>query len=202
MGQDRRTVVVPLLISAVLVAAIPWPLGAESCAPPLDPTGAAVNLVISEIDPGSHIEIYNPTGAAINLSTSSYQLCSPFVYAALATLGPGTVPAGGYYLLPWPSGFTDVDSGGEVILFADGNFGDSTKIVDFVCWGVNPHDSRKGQAESVGKWTGACADALEQGAIHRLRGTDGTSAASYDVLSAPSPMTCWSGLIFRDGFEE
>ena len=67
------------------------------------------------------------------------------------------MPAGVFARFAWPATFTDTDAGGELQLYADPNFGDSTKIVDFVCWGTNPHGSRKSQAEMVGKWTGACA---------------------------------------------
>jgi cysteine-rich repeat protein len=149
------------------------------------------DLVMSEIDPGDYIELWNTTGADIALSTASHQLCSPFAYRALSVLAPGvTVPAGGYATVPWPANFTDVDAGGEVILYANGSFGTSTAILDFVCWGTNPHGTRISQAQSVGKWSGACASALVAGALHRLVMTTGTTAASYDVTSAPSPANC------------
>jgi hypothetical protein len=119
-----------------------------------------------------------------------YQFCSPFIYSALSNAPGVTVPAGGYATVPWPGAFTDVDAGGEVILYKDGNFGSGASIMDFVCWGTNPHGSRKPLAESVGKWSDACALAITGGSIHRLPNTDGTTAASYDVSSAPSPMNC------------
>ncbi|HEX6791456.1 MAG TPA: FlgD immunoglobulin-like domain containing protein, partial [Candidatus Krumholzibacteria bacterium] len=49
---------------------------------------------------------------------------------------------------------------------------------------------RKAQAESVGKWSGACCPALVNGAIHRITNTAGTTAASYSVTAGPSPMNC------------
>jgi hypothetical protein len=179
------------LVSVVLFLA---PVRAlAQCAPPLDPLDdgsgvfGAVGLppiVISEINPGDYIEFFNTTAGVVNMN--AYWLCSPFVYAQVA----GTVPAGGYATFPWPAIFTDTNAGGEIQLYKSGNFGNSVDILDFVCWGVNPHGSRVGQAIAVGKWSGGCAPALAGGAIHRKVGTKGTLAADYDVTSAPSPMNC------------
>ncbi len=150
-------------------------------------------LVISEIDPQDHIEVWNTTAEPIVLAESTAQFCSPFAYRALASLAPDTVvPPGGYATLPWPNTFTDMDAGGEVILYADNRFGNSQSIDDFVCWGVNPHSSRLGQATDVGKWVGACALASTGGSIQRRPFTVGTSAADYDTASAASPtMGCF-----------
>ena len=63
-------------------------------------------------------------------------------------------------------------------------------MVDFACWGVNPHSTRKALAESANKWSGACAAALTGGAIHRRISADGTTAADYDTSSSPSPLNC------------
>lgn len=155
-----------------------------------DGTGIAQPLVISEINPGDYIEVFNNSGEEINLATSTAQFCSPFEYQALKLLSTAKIPAGGFLKLNWPTGFQDLDSGGEVILYANGAFSTSSSIMDFVCWGTNPHDSRKSQAEGVGKWSGACAGAITGGAIHRLTSTAGTSASDYDVSSAPSGTTC------------
>ena len=58
-------------------------------------------LVLSEIIPGDYIELFNTTGAPIVLTNTTYQLCSPFTYASLASLGPAvTVPASGYATVP------------------------------------------------------------------------------------------------------
>lgn len=157
-----------------------------------DETGRQ-DLVISEIDPGAFIEVYNNSGAPIVLGTSTFQFCSPFSYAALSTLAPTTTIApGGYAALPWPAAFTDTEAGGEVILYANGSFAASTSVVDFVCWGTNPHSSRKATAEAGGKWDGgACAGALASGAsIKRLGSTTGTHAADYNTVGAPTPETC------------
>lgn len=166
----------------------------QTC-PPLNPandgTGIAIDLLISEINPGDFIELYNATGANITLAAVQHQFCSPFNYFALSSLAPGTVvPAGGYATVPWPGNFNDTDAGGEVILFKNNNFSNDASIVDFVCWGTNPHGSRKLQAENVGKWSGGCAAAITGGSIHRLIGTAGTTSASYNVTAAPSPLNC------------
>jgi hypothetical protein len=166
------------------------------CPPALNPTddglgGAPQDLVISEINPGEYIEVYNNTGAAITLAGTSYQFCSPFSYTSLSAIGAGiTVPSHGFALLGWPAGWSDTDAGGEVILYETGVFGDPGDVMDFVCWGVNPHGSRKATAELANKWTGACAPALTGGAIHRRVMTDGINAADYDTASAPSPSMC------------
>ena len=176
------------------------PADAGTCSPALvvldDGTGASgavglPSLVISEIDPGSFIELFNTTGADIALSGSSMQLCSPFSYAALSSLAGGvTVPAGGYAELPWPSTFSDVDAGGEVILYASGSFGADTAILDFVCWGTDPHGTRMSQAVAVGKWVGPCAAAIGAGdSLVRVTATTGTNAASYSTAT-PTPETC------------
>ena len=165
------------------------------CAQPLDAlddgSGAfgAVGLpaiVISEIKPGpgGYIELFNTTNGDFN--TTGYWFCSPFNYSQVSVL----VPAGSYLTVPWPVSFDDTTAGGEVQLFKSSAFNTSTEILDFVCWGVNPHFSRKGQAEAVGKWSGPCAPALTNGAIHRIIGTKGTIASEYDVTSPPSPMNC------------
>jgi hypothetical protein len=165
------------------------------CAGRLDPvddgTNLRVDLVISEIDPRHALELYNRTSAPVLLEKAPHWLVSPHRSASLAELGAGVViPANGYARLPWPAGFIDGDSGGEILLYGGRDFDDSQLIVDFVCWGTNPHASRKDQAEEVGKWSGDCAPALSRGAIHRRAFTAGTSAADYDPASPPSPQSC------------
>lgn len=164
------------------------------CPPRLDPiddgsSAARRALLISEIDPGDYIELYNDTDAAIDLAAGTYQLCSPFSYFALAGSGV-TVPARGFATIAWPAGFTDTDAGGEVILYTEPLFGNPGSIMDFVCWGTNPHSSRKLEAESGNKWMGPCAAAITGMAIHRLPMTDGLDAGDYDVTSPPSRANC------------
>lgn len=156
--------------------------------------GGPQTMVISEINPGQYIELYNNTGSPIALASTAFQLCSPFNYVPLATHAPTTiVPAGGYATITWPASFTDVDSGGEIILYADSQFTVAASIMDFVCWGTNPHGSRKALAETAEKWTGTApcvAGSLTLGALHRLPATDGIDAADYDATAAPSPANC------------
>jgi hypothetical protein len=170
-----------------------------SLVPTSDGSSAARRaLLLSEINPGDYIELYNSTASLIDLDTVSYQFCSPFNYCALATVGAGvTVPAGGYATVPWPTGancvanFPDTDLGGEVILYLNSIFSADDNIMDFVCWGTgHSGNSRKSQAEATGKWTGPCAPALVSGALHRKPATDGIDASDYDAISVPTPMNC------------
>ena len=178
----------------VLVTLLGAGFARAQCDPDLNPlddgSGAfgAVGLpavVISEINPGNYIELFNTTASDFN--TTGYWFCSPFTYTQV---GAVIVPAGGYATVVWPGAFIDTDAGGEIQLFKSGNFGASTDILDFVCWGTNPHGTRVAQANAVGKWSGVCAPVLANGAIHRVVGTKGTSSADYDVTSAPSPSNC------------
>lgn len=188
------------MLPTLAVLLLLTPLRSLAQCPELDPlddgSGAfgAIGLpalVISEINPGDYIEFFNTTLAPIAMSTSPYWLCSPFVYVSLPGAGAAVVvPAGGYATIPWPASFTDTDAGGEIQLYKTSNFGVSTDILDFVCWGVNPHGTRVAQAIAIGKWSGGCAPVLASGAIHRKIGVKGTTAADYDVASAPSPMNC------------
>lgn len=154
---------------------------------PSDGTAIPTPVVMSEVNPGAggYIELFNPTNAVVNMT--GWWFCSPFNYSPVGAIN---VPAGGYVTVAWPANFNDTDAGGEVQLYDSSSFGTSTDIIDFVCWGTNPHGSRKGQAESVGKWSGACCGVLVNGAIHRITNTTGTTAASYNVTAAPSPMNC------------
>jgi hypothetical protein len=151
-----------------------------------DGTAIPTPIVMSEINPGAggYVELFNTTGAPFNLN--GWWLCSPFSYAALPNVN---VPAGSYMTVPWPGGFFDTDASGEMMLYDSSNFANSNDIIDYVCWGAS-NAFRLGQAQAVGKWAGAHAPALVGGAIHRITGTPGTGAASYDVTLAPSPMNC------------
>jgi hypothetical protein len=181
----------PLLLIALFISADVRAQCAQPLAPLDDGSGASgaeglPAVVISEIKPGpgGYIELFNTTNGDFN--TTGYWFCSPFVYAQVSVL----VPAGSYKTVPWPASFDDTAAGGEIQLFRSSAFNTSIEILDFVCWGVNPHSSRKGQAEAVGKWSGPCPGVLTNGAIHRKIGTKGTTAADYDVSAAPSPMNC------------
>lgn len=162
-----------------------------------DGSGLANELVISEINPGDYIEIFNASDNDIVIDAEAYEVCSPFIYAALTDLIPGiVVQAKSYVVLPWPAGFSDTDAGGEILLYRRRPFMEPMNIMDFVCWGTNPHGSRKGMAEGVGKWTGDCAGAITSGSINRLASTTGVLATNYRD-AAPSPLDC----LFADSFE-
>lgn len=142
-------------------------------------------LVISEVNPGDYVELFNTTGSDIILP-SIFWLCSSFEYAQVA----GTVPAHGYLTVLWPANLTDaVDANGEMMLYRSASFGTNTDILDYVIWG-NPLANRKTQAVAIGKWSGANSPSMAAGAIHRKTGVKGTLATEYDNTSAPSPLNC------------
>jgi FlgD Ig-like domain len=142
-------------------------------------------LVISEVNPGDYIELFNTTGSDIVLP-NIYWLCSDLLYAQVA----GTVPAGGYATVAWPANFTRANNtSGEMMIYDNFDFLLDEDIMDYVIWG-SPTFNRKGQAIAVGKWVGENLTALTNGAVHRKIGVTGTSAADYDNTSAPSAMNC------------
>jgi hypothetical protein len=159
-----------------------------------DGSGLPAPLLISEVDPGDFIEVFNPGDEDLELEANNIWFCSPFQYVPAWFLGAEVIPARSYVVLDFPSIFEDVDAGGEIILYRDvlspQQFADGTLIADFVCWGVNPHFSRKELAESVGRWAGGCAPALSNGALHRIPGTTGVNATDYDTVSPNAPQEC------------
>lgn len=167
-----------------------------SLAPDDDGSGAARRaLVLSEVNPGDYIEVFNDTAAPIDLDSVAYQLVAGAAAVDVSVAGAGvTVPPAGFAELDWPAALTDpVDAGGEVHLALDGTAEpDGSDVMDFVCWGTPATTTGKDLAELGGKWDAAapCAGALTMGAIHRAVSTIGTSAGSYDVDDAPSPTTC------------
>jgi hypothetical protein len=159
-----------------------------------DGTGQSIGIVLSEISPGNFIELFNFSGADIDLASETFFLCSPFNYTALSVLSSGNsvIPAGGYLTVPWPANFTDLDGGGEIILYSTNSFGASSAVMDFVCWGTNPHSSRKALAETALKWVGTCATALSASSLTRIvaAGSNGTSKTDYDTVSPATPVNC------------
>jgi hypothetical protein len=106
--------------------------------------------------------------------------------------GNSLIPAGGYLTVPWPANFTDLDDRGEIILYSTNSFGTSSVVMDFVCWGANPHDSRKALAETALKWVGSYAAALSASSLTRsvAAGSNGTSKTDYDTVSPATPLSC------------
>lgn len=170
--------------------------GPPSCSATLAPTGDVPDLIISEIDPGSFIEVFNTTGADITITADQFQLCSRPAYTLLSTVGGGVVvPAGGFAELDWPGSFADTDGGGEIALYeAPGDFFAASNLLDFVCWGANPHSgdsSRLDVAQTGDRWSGDCAPAITGGgSLVRVAGNDGNLAAHYAVSATPTPETC------------
>ncbi len=163
-----------------------------STLPDLEPRNAD-DLQIREISLGNYIELFNPTDTAIDLGNKEYRLCVPFLYISLATTNSTTmVPAGGSAVIEWPydESVGDDPSGDEVILFADNDFENPDKIIDFVCWGSGRRSSRKTQAETGNKWSGPCAAEVTTGAIQRTPSTDGTAANAYETDAPPGRGNC------------
>jgi len=161
----------------------------------------ADHLVLSEVQPGlgGFIEFFNPTFADIVLEQSGYELCWPFNYTSFRDDDPGTlsttIPALGFATISWPVMFQNADSGdGELLLYrgvlSTGDFGNSEKIVDFVCWGTGTR-RRKTQAENGGSWGGDCLAPIGTGAtLQRIPMTSGDSAGDYDINSRATPQSC------------
>jgi CSLREA domain-containing protein len=183
------------IADGVAVASIgdrPRPL---ACSGRLDPaddgTGLLVDLVVSEVAPGQHIELYNPSASPMPLWQVAHRLMSPPFSVPVATLAPDAIaPARGYVTLPWPGTFPAPIRAHEIVLYRDADTANPQKIVNYACWGDRFPPERKDDAEQVGKWSGDCAEALSDGAIHRMRGTPGTGLASFDTVSGPSPRSC------------
>lgn len=154
-------------------------------------TGQA--LVITEVNPGDYIELYNNTAGALDLSASAIVVHSPPAGSlALSTTGI-TIPSGGFRTIAWPGAFTDTDAGGEILLYTDGaDFTMGNKIIDFVPWGAAPGTSRQALAEANDKWddTGNRPGVLTMSAIHRVTATAGVLVADYSVSTAASPINC------------
>ena len=168
------------------------------CAVPLDPIddgtdlppGGIPQVIISEIKPGEYIELYNTTDSDIDLTAIPWLFCAPFQYVPVAT--PASVPAGGFMRMDWPITLTNpTEPDGELILYKNSLFTSANSVLDFVCWGSPSPSRRLTEGADSGKWSGDCAQSIPPGgAIHRKVGTDGTSAASYNVTAPPSPMSC------------
>ena len=189
--------------AAVSDAAIP-DASTPICNAPLDPQpdGSTVAdpepaIVISEINPGNYIEVYNRSNAAVDLSMAPFDDDRWCAQPEYPNVTPAiTIPALSYAELDWDADLSNQanDSAGELALYANGGFGSSANVLDFVCWGptpVGPGGTRIDEAIGAGKWTGDCLPAIPtDGAINRLPSNTGISAADYTVLAPPNPQTC------------
>jgi hypothetical protein len=149
-------------------------------------------LIISEIVPGTGIEIFNPGTAAVPLADVWF--CSQYDYQeAVASNAQTEVPAGGYVVVDWPESYTlATPAGGEMLMMinADGVPTPETTQT-YVCWG-NHAGGRQGDTSSGANvlYMGNCAPAMTAGSLARKAGTDGLGAASYDATVAPSLADC------------
>ena len=195
-----------LNVICLSLALCPWGGAMAGNCPDLAPiigAGTVPDLLISAIDPGEWIEVYNPGNVAYDFSESDGDLCEPFLYARFDVISPGTVLQPGAYLrLPWPGNFTQSsEAGGQIIIYNFAGIHDQDDIADFVCWGTGD-GARKSQAEAVSKWIGPCTGAISPGqTIRRLVGTDGVTAASYDTNAPPEDCGAVIPLEYADGFE-
>lgn len=197
-----------MLCACILAAAAPWPDAKAGSCPDLQHIqggGTVPDLIISAIDPGEWIEVFNPNDTPYDFDQSDGDLCEPFVYQRFDAASPGTVLApGGYARLPWPGNFGASDeAGGEIMIYNFAGGHSQNDIADFVCWGSGNASTRKGEAEAVGKWIGDCAPAISAGqTIRRLVDTDGITAASYNSSAPPENCELGPALEYEDGFEE
>ncbi len=150
------------------------------------------NIVISEIDPGEFIEVYNASDATVQLGATGYAWCNNRSYPTFAGLTI-EIPAGGRRTIPWPGG-TGVEAGGDVSIYSQPVFnGGQLNILDYVCWGDPTLGgvTRRLDAEGVDKWVGDCAQTIPAGgSLQRLPNVDGTDAADYAALNPPAPENC------------
>ncbi|MFW5876857.1 MAG: hypothetical protein ACOCXM_08980 [Myxococcota bacterium] len=164
--------------------------GAVAC-PDLMPTGSPDFPIISEINPGNYIEVFNPTDSAFTFEAGD-QVCQFPAYTPMSSLTEeSSVAAGGYVILDWPTGWNEAD--GEAALYTDitvqTDFGDSTKMRDYVCWGAHS-GGRETEAGDAGLWSGDCvANPGDGESLHRIAETDGSTEASYES-AAPSMLEC------------
>src|SRR6266850_7073170 len=85
-------------------AQLQLPMCTSSLSPLNDGSSAARQaLLISEVNPGTFVELFNFSASDIALASTAYQLVSGNVAVPMTTAGAGvTVPAGGLVALKWP----------------------------------------------------------------------------------------------------
>jgi hypothetical protein len=168
--------------------------------PTTDGTAAAQALVVAEFVPGptGSLTLYNNTAAAIILGTSKYAIESGADQVPLSTLAAGmTINAKQYLTLTWTTTGATL-AGGEVALFDNitiaTDYMIAANIIDYLCWGTtNQVDLTLATTSppTPTKFTGSCNAAITAGkSIHRLASKPGTTAADYDVTTAPAKLTC------------
>ncbi|HPH67428.1 MAG TPA: hypothetical protein PLF40_16845 [Kofleriaceae bacterium] len=152
------------------------------------------DLVISEIRPGTFIELYNNTAAPITFSTTTFGLQSDAMTYEL-NAEAGAIAAHAYKTITWPAVFTasNNDQNGELGLFqnitAPTEYTVDANLIDYVCWGGNT-PAHLAFAQGATKWTGNCTDELAASSLKRLASKDGLTKDSYDATGAPDPRNC------------
>jgi hypothetical protein len=148
--------------------------------------------VINEVYENNQVEIINLGTTDIDIS--NYFLCSNMVYAQLSNL---TTTCGDYILQPGELVVVDVDgtinvdgADGEMALYVDSSFGQSSSIRSYVEWGSTGH-FRSGIAVIAGLWTtGEFAAIFASGASLNYDG-DGILGSDW---SAGIPSECAENL--------
>jgi len=171
----------------------PLPACAEDLGTQDDGSSATVtdpNIVVSEVDPGEFIEVYNAGDETVALNATGYFWCNKLSYHAFASHNI-TIKSGGRRTIPWPGG-GGTDSGGDVSIYLMGQFtGGANNIMDYVCWGNPGGSSRLSDAEGVEKWNGNCVDAIPAGGtLVRRQNRAGAQASDYEVQNTPDPEDC------------
>jgi hypothetical protein len=175
----------------------PLPACGEDLAP-VSPDGSNAentdpNIVISEIDPGTFIEVYNSGTGDVLLSATGYSWCNNRSYPRFTSHNIVVKP-GGRRVINWPGGGGQ-ETGGDVSIYSTASFSNGAKQLSYVCWGnpSNGGSTRKVEAESTAseKWNGACASAIPAGgSLARLPNTEGRSASDFETLTTPTPENC------------
>lgn len=176
-------------------AAIDAAPDAAPVCPALTPTtdgSGRQDLVISELRPGTFIELYNNTAAAINFPTSTFGLQAEAATYALSAEA-GMIASHAYKTIAWPAAFAISDMNGEMGLFQNiamaSDYTVAANLVDYLCWGGNT-PANLTFAQGAMKWTASCTDELAASSIKRLVSTDGLAKASYDAAGTPDPRNC------------
>lgn len=151
------------------------------------------SIVISEINPGDYVELFNRTDQPVDVAMlTDHQWCSFPSYRPVRD-DAITIPGKGYATIPFPtSGQNDTD--GELVLYATGSYMTGTDVLDYVCWG-NGETLRRGTAEGnpagSNKWNGGCVASIPAGgSLHRIAGNNGKDVAHYEVTANNTPETC------------
>lgn len=172
----------------------PLPTCDASALDPQDDGSAAgvFDIVISEISiDGDFVELYNNTGSDIALSSlTTHKWCSRPSYTSVNADGSVVVPAKGYATIPFPTS-VPTNGGGDLVLYLDSAYANTSSVLDYVCWGTGGDATRKATAETAGKWSGGCAPAIPSGgSLVRGVTTAGDSATDYTTAGTPTPETC------------